>query len=143
MNLDGRALPASYRPIPTHHIYGYGDLGFIEGTLWDDIDNRLDAWAAYHLDVNGTALDEVDDLDGVRSGWHERFRSWTWHAADEVPMVKLTRNEYRSHNNIPEETPLLWDFLRHYRREVAPDGTVRRWYSPSGFRRRDDVEIPA
>lgn len=144
VSLDGEALPASYRPIPNYHIYGYGDLGFIEGTLWDDIDNRLDAWATYHFDINDVTLDDVDDRDGVRSGWHERFRTWTWHATEgEVPMVKLTRNEYRSHNNIPEETPLLWEFLRHYRHEVAADGTVRRWYSPSGFRRRDEVEIPA
>jgi poly(3-hydroxybutyrate) depolymerase len=144
VSLDGVTLPASQRPIPNYQIYGYGDLSFIEGTLWDDIDNRLDGWAAYHLGVNALALDDVDVRDGARSGWHDRFRTWTWHTpGTDVPAVRLTRNEYRSHNNIPEETPMLWEFLRHYRHEVAADGTVRRWYSPSGFRRRDEVEIPA
>ncbi|WP_028661200.1 alpha/beta hydrolase family esterase [Nocardioides insulae] len=145
ITLDGMALPAAERPIPTYQIYGAGDLAFLEGTLWDDVDNLLDGWAAYHLRINGLTLEDVDVADGDRSGWQDRFRTWTWDAPDSgVPAVKLTRNEYRSHNNIPEETPMLWEFLRHYRHEVDRDGRVRRWYSPSGFRRRrDEVEIPA
>jgi hypothetical protein len=35
-----------------------------------------------------------------------------------------------------EESPPLWDFLKHYSHEVAPDGTVIRYYSRSALRRR-------
>lgn len=145
VSLDGVAIPASGRPIPNYLIYGAGDLGFISGTLWDDTANRLDDWADYHLAVNGRSLAEVAESNAVRSGWQDRFRTWTWAVpGGTAPAVKVSRNEFRSHNNTPEETPMLWEFLQHYRHEVAADGTVTRWFSPSGFRSHgDDVEIPA
>jgi poly(3-hydroxybutyrate) depolymerase len=139
--VDGIEYPASGAVIPTYQIYGYGDLAFLEGTLWDDVHNSLDDWARYHLGVNGLELSDVDDLDGVRSGWRHRFRTWTWRAGDSrIPVVKLTKNLYRSHNTMPEESPLLWDFLRHYSRELDGDGVVVRYYSRSGFRRPRDKQ---
>ncbi|GAA4752397.1 hypothetical protein GCM10023350_42090 [Nocardioides endophyticus] len=145
VEIDGVTYPSAKRPIPTYLIYGYGDLAFQEGDLWDDIDNRLDAWAAYHLGVNDLGLEDVDTRAGRRGGWKDRFRTWTWKdRSSDVPMVKLTNNLYRSHNNIPEETPLLWEFLRHYRHQVTRKGRVLRTFSPSGFQRRgDEVEIPS
>ncbi|MFC5729380.1 MULTISPECIES: hypothetical protein [Nocardioides] len=143
VTLDGTPYQASGEPIPNYLIYGAGDLSFLAGTLWDDTQNRLDAWADYHLGVNGRSLDEIAEADAVRSGWKNRFRTWTWTTPDtEAPAVKVSLNEYRSHNNTPEETPMLWDFLEHYRHEVAEDGTVTRWWSPSGFRNpADEVQI--
>lgn len=139
VTLDGVAYPASRRPIPNYQIYGYGDLGFLEGGLWDDIHNRLDDWASYHLATNGLALADVDAVDGVLHGWHDRYQTWTWRAPDTtVPMLKVTKNNYRSHNTTAEETPLLWDFLRHYSHAVRSDGSVVRHYSESGFRRAGD-----
>lgn len=143
VNIDGVSYPASGQPIPNYHVYGYGDLGFIEGTLWDDIDNRLDSWAEYHLGVNGLTLSDVDSIDGEISGWHDRFQTWTWHVpGSAIPAVKLTKNNFRSHNNMPEEGPLMWDFLKHYSREVDAAGSVVRYYSESGFRHaRDKVRL--
>jgi hypothetical protein len=139
VEIDGVSYPAALQPIPTYLIHGYGDSASLEGDLWDDLDNALDAWAAYHLDVNGFSLDDVDLRAGRRSGWYERFRTWTWtDAGTSAPMVKVTRNLYRSHNNIQEETPMLWDFLRHYSHQVDPAGNVTRYYSPSGFRNLGD-----
>ena len=139
VEIDGISYPAAGRPIPTYLIYGYGDSPSLEGDLWDGLDNSLDAWAAYHLDVNGFDLEDVDLQAGRRSGWYERFRTWTWiDPATSAPMVKVTRNLYRSHNNIQEETPMLWEFLRRYRHEVSADGTVTRYYSPSGYRQPGD-----
>ncbi|WP_203790910.1 hypothetical protein [Paractinoplanes rishiriensis] len=139
VTIDGVAYPASGRMIPNYQIYGYGDLTFLDGTLWDDVQNSLDSWAQYHLSVNRLALADVDTVAGRRSGFHDRFQSWTWkdhHTG--VPVLKLTRNLYRSHNTTAEESPLLWDFLKHYSHEAAADGTVTRFYSPSAFRRRGD-----
>jgi hypothetical protein len=134
INIDGVSYPASGQPIPNYHVYGYGDLGFLRGTLWDDIDNRLDSWADYHLGVNGLVLSDVDDIDGEISGWHDRFQTWTWHLpGSEIPAVKLTKNNLRSHNNMPEEGPLMWDFLKHYRHEVDVAGNVVRFYSETAF----------
>lgn len=142
ITFEGVTYPAARRPIPTCLMYGYGDLRFLEGDLWDDIDNDIDTWAAYHLDVNALALEDVDRREGRPSGWHDRFRTWTWRdPASSAPMVKMTRNLYRSHNNIPEETPMLWEFMRHYRREVDESGRVTRYYSPSGFRRHGDATV--
>ena len=143
VGIDGVQYPASNRMIPNYQIYGYGDLGFLEGTLWDDIQNSLDSWAQYHLGVNGLALSDVDDLGGVRSGWHDRFVTWTWRDDDtRIPVLKLTKNVYRSHNTMAEESPLMWDFLKHYSREVDAGGNVVRYYSESGFRRpRDKVRL--
>jgi hypothetical protein len=142
VDLEGVSYPATGQPIPTYQIYGYGDLPSLEGDLWDGLTNTLDAWAAYHLNVNGFGLDDVDVPAGRRSGWYERFRTWTWtDPGTSAPMVKVTRNLYRSHNNIQEETPMLWEFLRNYRRVVSADGAVTRYYSPSAYRRPGDEAI--
>lgn len=134
VTMDGVAHPASNRVIPTYQIYGYGDLAFLAGDLWDDTENSLDAWARYHLGVNGLQLSDVDTRVGRRGGWHDRFRTWTWHDGDtRVPVLKLTKNLYRSHNTMPEESPLLWDFLKHYSREGDA-----RYHSASAFRRPRD-----
>lgn len=139
ITMDGVQHPATGRMIPNYQIYGYGDLGFLAGGLWDGTDNSLDAWARYHLSANGLQLSDVDDVDGERGGWHDRFQTWTWRDRDtDVPVLKLTKNLYRSHNTMPEESPLLWDFLRHYSREVDGDGNVTRYYSESAFRRPRD-----
>jgi hypothetical protein len=139
IGMDGVQYPASNQMIPNYHIYGYGDLAFLEGGLWDDIDNRLDSWAQYHLQVNGLALSDVDRVGGVFSGWHDRFQTWTWRAPDRaIPVLKLTKNVYRSHNTLAEESPLLWNFLKHYSREIDAGGNVVRYYSESGFRRAGD-----
>jgi poly(3-hydroxybutyrate) depolymerase len=141
ITMDGVPHPASGQTIPTYQIYGYGDLGFLAGGLWDDTDNSLDAWARYHLGVNGLELSDVDSLEGERDGWHDRFQTWTWRDRDTtIPVLKLTKNVYRSHNTMPEESPLMWDFLKHYRREVDRHGRVTRYYSESGFRRPWDSE---
>ncbi|MDG4825251.1 hypothetical protein O7635_25675 [Asanoa sp. WMMD1127] len=139
VSIDGVEHPASGRMIPNYQIYGYGDLAFLEGTLWDDIENSLDSWARYHLHTNDLSLSDVDDVDGERSGWHDRFVTWTWRGRDTgIPVLKVTRNVYRSHNTMPEESPLMWDFLKHYSSETGADGSVVRYYSPSGFRRPRD-----
>ncbi|GAA4725584.1 hypothetical protein Prum_011440 [Phytohabitans rumicis] len=139
VSMDGVQYPASGQVIPNYQIYGYGDLGFLAGGLWDDTENSLDAWARYHLHANGLELSDVDDPDGERDGWHDRFQTWTWRDPDTaMPVLKLTKNLYRSHNTMPEESPLLWDFLRRYSREVDAHGKVIRYYSESGFRRPQD-----
>ena len=136
VSMDGVQYPASGRMIPNYHIYGYGDLPFLAGGLWDDTQNSLDSWAQYHLQVNGLELSDVDSLDGSVSGWHDRFQTWTWRDPDTaIPVLKLTKNVYRSHNTMPEESPLMWDFLKHYSREVDASGNVVRYYSESGFHR--------
>jgi poly(3-hydroxybutyrate) depolymerase len=141
VTMDGVPHPASGRVIPTYQIYGYGDLGFLAGGLWDDTENSLDAWARYHLAVNGLELSDVDSLDGERGGWHDRFQTWTWRDRETaIPVLKLTKNVYRSHNTMPEESPLLWDFLKRYSREVDAHGNVIRYYSESGFRRSRDLK---
>jgi poly(3-hydroxybutyrate) depolymerase len=136
VTIDEVQYPASGKTIPNYHIYGYGDLGFLEGDLWDDIQNSLDSWAQYHLGISGLHLSDVDDPYGERSGWHDRFVTWTWRDDDtRIPLLKLTKNVYRSHNTMPEESPLMWDFLKHYSHEVDAAGNVVRYYSRSGFRR--------
>ncbi|MDL4814138.1 hypothetical protein [Actinomadura opuntiae] len=142
ITFEGVSYPAARQTIPTYLAYGYGDLAFLKGDLWDDIQNDLDAWAAYHLGVNGLALQDVDRREGRPSGWYNRFRTWTWRKpGSPAPMVKVTKNLYRSHNNIPEETPMLWEFMRHYRHEVDKTGHVTRYYSPSGFSRHGDERV--
>ncbi|MFI0349995.1 hypothetical protein [Actinomadura sp. 9N407] len=145
ITFEGVTYQAARQPIPAYLAYGYGDLAFLQGDLWDDIENDIDAWTAYHLEVNGRTLGDVDRRQGRPSGWYDRFRTWTWRdRASSAPLVKVTRNLYRSHNNIPEETPMLWEFMRHYRHEVDESGRVTRYYSPSGFRRRgDETMIPS
>jgi poly(3-hydroxybutyrate) depolymerase len=135
ISMDGVQHPASYRRIPTYHIYGYGDLPFLAGDLWDQTQNSLDSWAQYHLGVNGLLLSDVDDVGGVFSGWHDRLQTWNWHDhATRIPVLRLTKNIYRSHNTMVDESPLLWDFLKHYSLEIDSDGNAVRYYSASGFR---------
>jgi poly(3-hydroxybutyrate) depolymerase len=139
VTLDGVAYPASGKKIPNYLIYGYGDIAGFVGTLWDDTQNQTDAWAQYHLGVDGLTLSDVDTADGRRSGFHDRFQTWTWYdKGTRIPILKLTRNLYRSHNTTAEEPPLLWNFLERYSREIAADGTVTRYYSPSAFRHPGD-----
>jgi uncharacterized protein Usg len=53
-------------------------------------------------------------------------------------VFKVTTNLYLSHNTIAEEEPMLWDFLKHYSREIDGAGNVVRYYSESAFRRPRD-----
>jgi poly(3-hydroxybutyrate) depolymerase len=134
VSIDGVAYPASDQVIPNYHIYGYGDLEFLFGGLWDDTQNSLDSWAQYHLEVNGLTLSDVDDVAGVFTGWRDRHQTWTWRDPDlGIPVLKLTKNIYRSHNTMAEECPMTWDFLKHYSHEVDAVGNITRFYSPSGF----------
>jgi poly(3-hydroxybutyrate) depolymerase len=135
VSVDGVQYPASNRRIPNYHIYGYGDLPFLAGGLWDQTQNNLDAWAQYHLGTNGLALSDVDSLDGEFSGWRDRLQTWNWHDRDTgIPVLRLTKNIYRSHNTMVDESPLLWDFLKHYSLEIDSDGNAARYYSASAFR---------
>lgn len=133
---EGASLPASGRPIPAYLVYGFGDLGNLAGDLWDATDNLLDDWAAHVLGTHGLDLGSVSRDAASIHGYRDRFRTWTWsraHGSTDVPLVKVTKNLFRSHNMIPEEMPLLWEFLRHFSADVHADGSVVRWYSPSGF----------
>jgi poly(3-hydroxybutyrate) depolymerase len=142
VSIDGVAYPATRQSIPNYMITGYGDISQWVGTLWDDTQNSLDSWAQYHLQVDGLTLTDVDAVDGRRSGFQDRFQTWTWHdQGASVPMFKVTRNLYRSHNTTAEEPPLLWDFAKHYSREVAADGTITRYYSPSAFSQPGDGQL--
>lgn len=139
VNIEGVAHPASGQVIPNYHIYGYGDLGFLRGTLWDDIQNSLDSWASYHLEVNGLTLSDVDNVAGEFSGWRDRHQTWMWLDPElGVPVLKLTKNIYRSHNTMAEESPMMWDFLKHCSHGVDGAGNITRYYSPSGFRHPED-----
>ena len=133
---EGTSYPASGAPIPGYLAYGYGDLGNLAGDLWDDTDNLLDDWAEYTLGTHGLELSAVPREAATVHGYRDRFRTWTRsrrYGSADVPLVKVTKNLFRSHNMIPEEMPLLWEFLRHYSSETQADGAVARWFSPSGF----------
>lgn len=141
--VTGENGTVSNQSIPVYQIYGTGDLEMLKGNLWDDISNNLDAWAEYHMKVNDVAL--MDQGDSKVSGKHDRYSTWTWEKdfdGTSVPVMKLTENHYRSHNCIAEEMPMLWNYLKHFRYELADDGTVSaRYYSPSGFEKDDEVKI--
>ena len=95
--------------------------------------------------MNGVALTAADEGRAVISGWQDRFRTWTWTKQlgnETVPVFQVTKNIYRSHNNIYEETPMLWEFARHYSYEVDASNNVVRYYSASGFTKpKDKVQI--
>jgi hypothetical protein len=126
-------------------IYGAGDLGTLRGDLWDTTANALDTWAQYFLAVNGFQLSAADEGRAVIGGFQDRFKTWTWAkqlGPVTVPMFQLTKDIYRSHNQIFEEIPKLWEFARHYSAEVDANGNVVRYYSPSGFKvAGDEVQI--
>ncbi|WP_194610342.1 hypothetical protein [Clostridium vitabionis] len=147
IKLDAIGDPKTFAPanesIPVYLLYGQGDVAMLEGTLWDDIDNNLDGWAAYHMKVNG--LDLGDGSNAEISGNHDRYHTWTWNKTFdgiEVPIVKLTENMYRAHNCQHEEMPMLWDYLKHFSDETDADGKVTaRYYSPSAFEKDDRIAI--
>ena len=141
VNIEGTTYPASNRMVPNYMIYGAGDLNTLLGTLWDATTNALDRWAGYFLGVNGLALTAADEGRAVISGWQDRFSTWTWtrqFGNETVPVFQVTKDIYRSHNNIYEETPMLWEFARHYSSEVDANNNVVRYYSPSGFTAKGD-----
>ncbi|SCZ80226.1 PHB depolymerase family esterase [Acidaminobacter hydrogenoformans] len=136
ITIDTVPYDVSTQMIPNYLIYGTGDLSFLKGHLWDELDNNLDAVAAHHLAVNDFSLDEHNYDSASISGWMDRFKTWTWSkefSGEEVPIFQVTENIYRSHNCIHEEMPVLWDFLEHYSMTMDQDGNVVRFYSPSGF----------
>lgn len=139
---SGEYSPASYSMIPNYMIYGAGDISFFAGSLWDSEDNNLDLWAAYFLEVNG-AFELGEESQFTVSGWFDRFNTWTWTKefdGVEVPLFKVSKNLFRSHNCIHEEMPLLWDYLKHF--SIDTPGGGKRYYSPSAFTVAGDaVEI--
>ncbi len=101
---------ATWETIPTYAIIGEGDIEAQTGTLWDAVDNQLDKWAAYYLKANN--LGPVGDASNAEV--NGRFTTWTWKSAQGFPLLKWTRTAYRAHNNIMAESPMLWDFLKHW-----------------------------
>lgn len=139
VTLDDVDYPATGQVIPQYFVYGVGDLGNIAGDPWDDEDNVLDGMVGYHLANSGLGLQDVESREGTRHGFHDRYQTWRWLSpGTDVPIYQLTLNHYRSHNTIPEETPSLWGYARHFSRETDADGSVRRYYSPSAFRAPGD-----
>ncbi|MBP8718197.1 MAG: hypothetical protein KBI07_03805 [Candidatus Atribacteria bacterium] len=130
------AEDATYSMMPTYAIIGEGDIEWMTGTLFDDIENDLDQWAAYYLEANGLTLG-----DGSNIEVNGRFTTWTWKNEQGIPLVKYTQTAYRAHNCIPAEMSMLWDFAKHFSREIAEDGTIICYYSASGFKEDDKVEI--
>jgi hypothetical protein len=101
---------ASWAMVPNYCIIGEGDIGMMTGTLWDGTENMLDGWAAYYLEANG-----VGPLgDGSNIKTDGRFQTWTWTNGQGFPLFQVGRTLYRSHNCIPAEMPLLWEFLKHW-----------------------------
>ncbi|WP_321345381.1 hypothetical protein [uncultured Draconibacterium sp.] len=101
---------ASYKTIPNYCIIGEGDIEMMTGTLWDDTENMLDAWAEYYLKAN--KLGSVGDGSNMEKDG--RFYTWTWKNDQDIPLFKVGRTMYRAHNSIPAEMPRLWDFLKHW-----------------------------
>jgi hypothetical protein len=140
--LYGDNFTLSDKMFPTYMIYGAGDLAMLKGDLWDTEINGLDDWAKVMLGANGFTLSPDDKGKAVYSnyigGLLARYKTWTWSkniGGQNVALVKLTQNIYRSHNCIFEEMPMLWDFLEHYSYEVDANNVVTaRYYSPSGFK---------
>ena len=129
--------------VPTYMINGGGDNKDFNGTLWDDIENYLDTWAAYHMQVNGFTL--MDESEGVTTGDHDRHHTWTWNKSVDgvdVPLLKYGQNIYRSHNCMAEEMPMLWEYMSHFKTANDENGdAVARYYSASAFAEDDAVEI--
>lgn len=113
------AEAAKNKMVPVYAIIGQGDIGDFTGTLWDDKQNGLDKWAAYHLSANGLELG-----DGSNVVVNGRFTTYTWLNEQGFPVMKLGRTAYRAHNNIMSESPMLWDYLKHW---SMKDGV--RYYS--------------
>ncbi len=134
---------ASNARIPTYMITGGGDNVDFNGTLWDDNENYLDTWAAYHMEVEGFSL--MDESDYVTSGKHDRHHTWTWNKTfdgEEVPLLKVGQNIYRSHNCMAEEMPMLWEYMSHFKTENDENGNaIARYYSASSFAEDDMVEL--
>ncbi|MDX8339360.1 hypothetical protein SLH46_09220 [Draconibacterium sp. IB214405] len=101
---------ASYKTIPNYCIIGEGDIEMMTGTLWDDTENMLDAWAEYYLKAN--KLGSIGDGSNVEKDG--RFYTWTWKNEQDIPLFKVGRTLYRAHNCIPAEMPRLYDFLKHW-----------------------------
>lgn len=133
----------SYARIPTCMINGGGDNIDFNGTLWDDNENYLDTWVAYHMEVEGFSL--MDEDDYVTSGKHDRYHTWTWNKpfdGQEVPLLQVTQNLYRSHNCMAEEMPMLWEYMSHFKTEIDENGNaIARYYSASSFAKDDAIEL--
>ena len=129
------------KPVPVYLLNAYGDMPTRAGTLFDDENNQLDAWADYFLTANSCGNVSSFVSDEI-SGKHDRFETWTWENPSGIPMTKQTTTSYRNHNCIDQEMPLMWDYLKHFSADWnESDGTVTRWYSESGFAEDDKVEI--
>lgn len=122
----GRTTPdiASNQMIPDYCIIGEGDIEMMTGTLWDNTENMLDAWAEYYLKTNKLGLLG----DGSNLETDGRFLTWTWKNEMGFPLFKVGRTLYRAHNCIPAEMTRLWDFLKH-------------WSYKDGVRYYDGIEV--
>jgi len=76
-------------------------------------------------------------MDGTLADWatnHARYRSFNWYNWQDIPMMEYTMSLYNAHNNLQGYGPIMWDFMKCYSVVDNGDGTVTRYYSPSGFK---------
>lgn len=116
---NSRALlpRGTYRQIPTYAIIGEGDVADMVGTPWDRNVNNLDVWLHYYLKANGLAgpAGEAGALETGSPSAPEtdgRFTTYSWRNAQGFPLVQWTQTAFRAHNNIPAESPMLWNYLK-------------------------------
>ena len=143
-------------PVPTYLINGEGNGTDDTGTPFDDRWNRTDEWAQYFLTVNGFEYQEpvYDDEGNMTefgkpismpvesvSGPYNRFETYTWNNANNIPIMQYTNSLYRPHNCLTSEIPMMWDFLEHYRYVQNEDGSITRYYSESAFQDPGDETV--
>ncbi|MDD6212577.1 MAG: PHB depolymerase family esterase [Clostridiales bacterium] len=127
----------TFEMVPTYTIFGQGDID--HGTLWDDVDNKIDAWVPYVLKANG--LGTVGPEEETEKTQDGRFITWYWRNSQGIALMQQGQTKYRAHNCYPMEMAMMWDYLEHFSYEVAEDGTITRYYSASAFAEDDAVVI--
>ncbi|WP_349167940.1 DUF4214 domain-containing protein, partial [Hominifimenecus microfluidus] len=141
---------ATGKAIPAYLLHGLGDSNggytlFQEENAWRGIFN-------YYLKADG--LGSLADFTAEDTAYSYKFLEGTYIAdagrysdtynfagEDGIPLVRYTRTSLRPHNCYPEESWLMWNFLKHYSFEVSENGIVDRYYSESAFAEEDAVEI--
>lgn len=123
--------------MPAYLIHGQSDLPFEMPDLWGN--DTLKAWIHNFFTANGLQTDINSYTDSDLTG---RFHTYTWQNSQSIPMVQYGYTLAREHNCMPDETRLEWDFLKHFSFAKDTSGhVVARFYSESGFKARDAIQI--
>ena len=133
--------------IPIYLMYGEGDLGVLNGGIWNSIKNESNVdfmpWAEYHLanwnltlgaEATRTTSEYIYTNTTANANHGYETRAWfITRDGNRIPVFQVSQTDNRAHNCYAAEMPELWNYMKQFKVVDHNDGTYTRYYNDTAI----------